>query len=66
MRQITFNGELDHLFRRDRIEDLAGTPIPVTIPSYDRNSLAKPMRALSAKEAAILGKVGMPKKAKTK
>ena len=62
MRQITINGAFDHMFKRDRIEDEAGVATPVSVPPYNRNSLGKPMRALSAKEAAILNKVGMPRK----
>ena len=66
MRQITFNGELDYLFKRDRIEDEAGAATRMSLPQYNRNCLGKPMRALSAKEAAILSKVGLPIKGKAK
>ena len=62
MKQITHQGEFDHLFIDDR--DLVSEEAfaVAQIPTYGRNSLNKPKRPLNTKEAKIVDAIGLPPK----
>ena len=62
MKHITHQGEFDHLFIDDRDVFAEEEPSSAQIPTYGRNTLKKPRRPPTAKEAGIIDAIGLPVK----
>ena len=60
MTKITLGGEMDHLFADDRDARVEKLSAKERVPSYGSNSLHPPKRALTAEEAELVNRIGMP------
>jgi len=61
LKPITYNGLYDHMFVDDRDARLESMPPEARMPTYVRNGLTPPKRALTPRESKIVIGIGLPK-----